>query len=55
MAMAHLHHFCAVLPSQPYVDMRPVFSFETNEDGLVKGTMVVHRESSDERDCLPGI
>ncbi|GFF27465.1 RNA helicase/RNAse III, putative [Aspergillus udagawae] len=41
MAMAHLHHFCAVLPSQPYVDMRPVFSFETNEDGLVKGTVIL--------------
>ncbi|KAH1434448.1 Dicer-like protein 2 [Aspergillus fumigatus] len=41
MAMAHLHHFCAVLPPQPYVDMRPVFSFETNEDGLLKGTVIL--------------
>ncbi|GFF63212.1 RNA helicase/RNAse III, putative [Aspergillus lentulus] len=41
MAMAHLHHFCAVLPPQPYVDMRPVFSFQTNEDGLLKGTVIL--------------
>lgn len=24
-AMAHLYHFCALLPHQPYVDNRPIF------------------------------
>ncbi|RHZ55743.1 putative RNA helicase/RNAse III [Aspergillus thermomutatus] len=40
-AMAHLHHFCAVLPSEPYVDTRPVFSFAVSEDGLLKGTVIL--------------
>ncbi|RHZ69809.1 Dicer-like protein 2 [Aspergillus turcosus] len=40
-AMAHLHHFCAVLPSEPYVDTRPVFSFAVNQNGLLKGTVIL--------------
>ncbi|OJJ33462.1 hypothetical protein ASPWEDRAFT_622733 [Aspergillus wentii DTO 134E9] len=40
-ATGHLHHFCAVLPQQPYVDNRPVFSFENNSEGLVKGTVIL--------------
>lgn len=27
-AMAHLHHFCAKLTPEPYVDNRPIFAFE---------------------------
>ena len=34
-AVAHLHHFCAVLPPQPYVDLRPIFTFREGEHGLV--------------------
>jgi hypothetical protein len=26
--IAHLHHFCARLPHEPYVDIRPVFTFD---------------------------
>ncbi|WPH02283.1 putative RNA helicase/RNAse III [Acrodontium crateriforme] len=33
--MAHLHHFCALLPRQPYCDKRPIFSFEENSQGLL--------------------
>ncbi|EAW13550.1 putative RNA helicase/RNAse III [Aspergillus clavatus NRRL 1] len=40
-AMAHLHHFCAVLPSQPYVDMRPVFSVETDIANLRRGIVIL--------------
>jgi hypothetical protein len=25
-AMGHLYHFCALLPRQPYVDLRPAFA-----------------------------
>lgn len=31
-AMAHLSHFCAVLPQEPYVDLRPIFSFDEDVD-----------------------
>lgn len=30
-ALAHLNHFCASLPKQPYVDLDPVFSFEEDK------------------------
>lgn len=26
-AVAHIHHFCACLPREPYVDLRPTFTF----------------------------
>lgn len=32
--MGHLYHFCALLPRQPYVDLRPAFTF--TEDPLKK-------------------
>jgi Dicer dimerisation domain len=31
-APAHLYHFCAMLPPQPHVDLRP--AFETTQDPL---------------------
>lgn len=30
-ALAHLNHFCASLPKQPYVTLQPVFAFEETE------------------------
>ena len=30
-ALAHLNHFCATLPKQPYVTLQPVFAFEELE------------------------
>jgi dsRNA-specific ribonuclease len=40
-AMQHLHHFCAVLPVDQYVDNRPMFSFEEDASGLVRGTVTL--------------
>ncbi|KIX98866.1 uncharacterized protein Z520_05327 [Fonsecaea multimorphosa CBS 102226] len=31
--MAHLHHFCAKLPVQPFSDMRPMFSYKHGPPG----------------------
>ena len=34
--MQHLYHFCATLPSDPYVETKPIFTFsESGEDGSV--------------------
>lgn len=40
-AMQHLHHFCAVLPVDEYVDNRPMFSFEEDISGLIRGTVTL--------------
>ncbi|KAH6691800.1 hypothetical protein BKA61DRAFT_584810 [Leptodontidium sp. MPI-SDFR-AT-0119] len=32
-AMAHIHHFCATLPPQPYVDLRPAFHIREEGNG----------------------
>lgn len=40
--MAHLYHFCAVLPPQPYVDLRPAFTFRDSIDtGLIIGAVTL--------------
>ncbi|KAE8153394.1 ATP-dependent helicase dcl2 [Aspergillus avenaceus] len=39
--LAHLYHFCAVLPDQQYVDNKPTFSFEKNDSLLVQGTVIL--------------
>ena len=38
-AMAHLHHFCAKLTPEPYVDNRPLFSYDkaNQDDCFVRG------------------
>ncbi|PLN79643.1 ATP-dependent helicase dcl2-1 [Aspergillus taichungensis] len=41
VAVAHLYHFCAVLPQQAYVDNIPEFSYDTNEAGFLKGTVTL--------------
>ncbi|RAL11945.1 putative RNA helicase/RNAse III [Aspergillus homomorphus CBS 101889] len=40
-AVAHLTHFCDILPYQPYVDTRAEYSFETDDAGLLKGTIIL--------------
>ncbi|KAJ5101267.1 hypothetical protein NUU61_003489 [Penicillium alfredii] len=40
-AMQHLHHFCAVLPSNDYTDNRPMLSFEEDAGRLLKGTVTL--------------
>ncbi|PYH49827.1 putative RNA helicase/RNAse III [Aspergillus saccharolyticus JOP 1030-1] len=40
-AVAHLTHFCDVLPAQPYVDTRAEYSFEIDDTGLLRGTVVL--------------
>ena len=38
--MAHLYHFCATLPQETYVDLRPSFAFEKDaETGLISATV----------------
>lgn len=32
-AVQHLYHFCATLPSAPYVDLNPIFTFEEHSSG----------------------
>ena len=32
-AVQHLYHFCAALPTAPYVDINPIFSFEEYSSG----------------------
>lgn len=37
-AAQHLYHFCATLPADPYVDLRPTFNFvQTYNKGPVRG------------------
>ena len=40
-AVAHLHHFCSVLPAKEHVDLRPDFIFSTNEAGLVLAKVIL--------------
>ncbi|PYH87763.1 dicer-like protein 2-1 [Aspergillus ellipticus CBS 707.79] len=40
-AVAHLNHFCDILPRQPYVDNRPEYSFEKDDSGLLKGMVML--------------
>jgi hypothetical protein len=41
-AIAHIYHFCDVLPRSPYVDLRPVFIFvEYAKTDLINGTIVL--------------
>lgn len=40
-ALSHLFHFCAVLPHEPYVDLRPQISFETRADDFLKATITL--------------
>lgn len=39
-AMQHLYHFCAVMPADPYVDLRPEFTIE-EEDSWYKATLIL--------------
>ncbi|KFY55313.1 hypothetical protein V497_07052 [Pseudogymnoascus sp. VKM F-4516 (FW-969)] len=34
-AVAHIHHFCATLPPQPFVDLQPKFYFQESSYGLI--------------------
>lgn len=41
-AIAHLHHFCARLPHEPYVDIRPAFTFDEDySTKLITATVVM--------------
>lgn len=41
-AVAHLHHFCAKLPSQPFTDTRPKFSFRSEGNtGTIRSTVTL--------------
>ncbi|KAJ5151592.1 hypothetical protein N7492_009887 [Penicillium capsulatum] len=40
-AIQHLLHFCSVLPASTHVDRTPVFSFEENCAGMVRGTVIL--------------
>ncbi|KAJ5152605.1 Dicer-like protein 2 [Penicillium canariense] len=40
-AMQHLHHFCSLLPTNQYVDSRPMFTFEEGLNGLIRGTVTL--------------
>ena len=41
-AIAHLHHFCARLPHEPYVDIHPAFTFDEDPSTkLITATVVL--------------
>lgn len=41
-AIAHIHHFCNTLPRQPYVDLRPTFTFsEDYKTNLINATVTL--------------
>ncbi|KAL5345606.1 Dicer-like protein 2 [Pseudogymnoascus australis] len=40
-AVAHIHHFCATLPPQPYVDLLPKFYFQESSYGLITGVVTL--------------
>ncbi len=41
-AVQHLYHFCATLPTDPYVDTVPLFIFsESVEDGAITGRVIL--------------
>ena len=40
--MEHLHHFCALLPPDPYVDRRPAFAFDKDDTtGRLLATVIL--------------
>ena len=39
--MQHLEHFCATLPRDDYATNRPIFSFEEDIAGLIRGTVIL--------------
>lgn len=39
--MAHIHHFCATLPPQPFVDLQPKFYFQESSYGLITGIVTL--------------
>jgi dsRNA-specific ribonuclease len=39
--MAHLHHFCDIMPRQRYAEMRPEFSFEETNSGFITCTVTL--------------
>ncbi|KAI9675092.1 MAG: Dicer-like protein 2 [Caeruleum heppii] len=40
-AIPHLHHFCAVIPREPYVDPRPEFTTEEDAAGLLTASVLL--------------
>jgi hypothetical protein len=40
-AIAHLHHFCDIMPGQRYAEMRPEFSFKEENSGLITCTVTL--------------
>ncbi|PWY93978.1 ATP-dependent helicase dcl2-1 [Aspergillus sclerotioniger CBS 115572] len=40
-AVAHLNHFCAILPCQPYVENDAEYSFEKDDADLLRGTVML--------------
>lgn len=40
-ALQHLNHFSAVLPTDEFVDNRPMFSFEEDSSGMIRGTVIL--------------
>ncbi|OBT88022.1 hypothetical protein VE02_02895 [Pseudogymnoascus sp. 03VT05] len=40
-AVAHIHHFCATLPPQPYVDLQPKFYFQESFYGMITGNVIL--------------
>ncbi|KAF3032325.1 Dicer-like protein 2 [Didymella heteroderae] len=40
-AMAHLHHFCDIMPRQRYTETRPEFSFEESRSGSITCTVTL--------------
>lgn len=39
--MQHLYHFCSTLPRQAYVDNKPEFSFDQNDNGFLKAKVIL--------------
>ncbi|OBT69887.1 hypothetical protein VE03_00456 [Pseudogymnoascus sp. 23342-1-I1] len=40
-AVAHIHHFCATLPPQPFVDLQPKFYYQESSYGLITGIVTL--------------
>lgn len=53
-AVAHLHHFCDVLPSEPYVDNRPVFKIDNDDQGSRRRTVILPSSVHPSVRCTPG-
>ncbi|RMJ29013.1 hypothetical protein PHISP_00093 [Aspergillus sp. HF37] len=54
VAMAHLYHFCAVLPPEPYTDNRPVFTIEDHQEGSRRMTVILPNSVHPEVRCIRG-